>query len=129
MKHPLHQNEEYPAHVVLFDLAAQEGCDGEPYDQMQEAGEIIKRNNENINQLEACLKRNLVKIDELEATVKGRVTGLEAIVKELTDDIADQCEIDYPLKYRQQYPASFGKKYKRDMEVVVRGRALLKGGG
>lgn len=31
-----------PLSKVLLDLAAQENCDGEPYDQMQEAAEYIE---------------------------------------------------------------------------------------
>jgi hypothetical protein len=32
-----------PIAKVLSDLAAQENCDGEPYDQMQDASEYIKK--------------------------------------------------------------------------------------
>jgi hypothetical protein len=44
IKHPLAVNQErlYPIQAVLQDLAAQENCDGEPYDQMQAAAEYIK---------------------------------------------------------------------------------------
>ncbi len=43
MKHPLSQDQqrEYPTTTVLRDLASQENCDGEPYDQMIEAAEQI----------------------------------------------------------------------------------------
>lgn len=41
IKHPLKWNELYPIQVVLQDLASQEGCDGEPYDQIMEASEYI----------------------------------------------------------------------------------------
>ena len=41
MKHPLHGDKEYPTSTVLRDLASQEGCDGDPYDQMVEAADEI----------------------------------------------------------------------------------------
>lgn len=43
IKHPLAVNQErlYPIQSVLKDLAAQENCDGEPYDQMQLAADYI----------------------------------------------------------------------------------------
>lgn len=41
MKHPLHGNKEYSTTTVLRDLASQENCDGEPYDQMVEAANQI----------------------------------------------------------------------------------------
>ena len=56
IKHPLKWNELYPIQSVLMDLACQEGCDGEPYDQMVEAREYI-------NELEGKLK-NVLKIIE-----------------------------------------------------------------
>ncbi len=43
MKHRLHQNRDYPTVTVLRDLASQENCDGEPYDQMIEAADEIER--------------------------------------------------------------------------------------
>jgi len=51
IKNPLAVNQErlYPIQSVLKDLAAQENCDGEPYDQMQLAAEYI-------NGLELLLK-------------------------------------------------------------------------
>ncbi len=39
--HPL-TGKEAPIYQVLHDLAAQENCDGEPYDQMVQAAESIK---------------------------------------------------------------------------------------
>lgn len=43
IKNPLAVNQErlYPIQSVLKDLAAQENCDGEPYDQMQLAADYI----------------------------------------------------------------------------------------
>jgi len=41
IKHPLKFNQLYPIQTVLMDLASQENCDGEPYDQMMEASEYI----------------------------------------------------------------------------------------
>ena len=41
IKHPLKWNELYPIQTVLMDLASQENCDGEPYDQIIEASEYI----------------------------------------------------------------------------------------
>lgn len=38
--HPLHGSM-YPIQRVLRDLAAQESCDGEPYDQMIQAADYI----------------------------------------------------------------------------------------
>lgn len=38
--HPLHGSM-YPIQTVLRDLAAQENCDGEPYDQMIQAADYI----------------------------------------------------------------------------------------
>jgi hypothetical protein len=43
IKHPLHQGKLYPITTVLRDLASQENCDGEPYDQMIEAADEIYR--------------------------------------------------------------------------------------
>lgn len=42
--------------VVLSDLASQENCDGEPYDQMQEASEYIQELEQKINDLETELE-------------------------------------------------------------------------
>ena len=43
IEHPLQTNGKlYPIHVVLMDLASQENCDGEPYDQMVIASDYIK---------------------------------------------------------------------------------------
>jgi hypothetical protein len=41
--HPLHPEGSPPVHIsaVLRSLASQEGCDGDPYDQMQRAAEHI----------------------------------------------------------------------------------------
>jgi hypothetical protein len=50
VKHPLSaSNSFYPIQQVLRDLAAQENCDGDPYDQMIQAADYI---------------------DELESTIK-----------------------------------------------------------
>ena len=39
--HPLHFGRPYPVQTVLRDLASQEGCDGEPWDQMMEAAAAL----------------------------------------------------------------------------------------
>lgn len=57
IKHPLKWNELYPIQTVLMDLASQENCDGEPYDQMMEASEYI-------SELEGKLKIVLDIIEE-----------------------------------------------------------------
>ena len=57
IKHPLKWNELYPIQTVLMDLAGQENCDGEPYDQMVEASEYI-------SELEGKLKTVLKIIEE-----------------------------------------------------------------
>lgn len=57
IKHPLKWNELYPIQTVLMDLASQENCDGEPYDQMMEASEYI-------SELEGKLKIVLEIIEE-----------------------------------------------------------------
>lgn len=43
IQHPLRQsfNQYYPVQTVLRDLASQENCNGEPYDQMITAAEYI----------------------------------------------------------------------------------------
>jgi len=41
IEHPL-TGKEAPIYQVLHDLAAQENCDGDPYDQMVQAAEAIK---------------------------------------------------------------------------------------
>ena len=53
IKHPLKWNELYPIQTVLMDLASQENCDGEPYDQMVEASEYIS---ELVGKLKIVLK-------------------------------------------------------------------------
>ena len=42
--HPLHPEGSPPVHIsaVLRSLASQEGCDGEPYDQMMQAADYIE---------------------------------------------------------------------------------------
>ena len=57
IKHPLKWNELYPIQTVLMDLAGQENCDGEPYDQIMEASEYI-------SELEGKLKTVLKIIEE-----------------------------------------------------------------
>jgi hypothetical protein len=49
-------NRDEPARAVLRSMAGQEDCDGEPYDQMQEAADHIQR-------LEECLDMALGWID------------------------------------------------------------------
>ena len=41
IKHPLKWNELYPIQTVLMDLASQENCDGEPYDQIAITAQYI----------------------------------------------------------------------------------------
>ncbi len=57
MKHPLHQNKDYPTHVVLLDLAAQGDCDCVPNDQMREAAMELVQLNEKIVELSAEVDR------------------------------------------------------------------------
>ena len=43
IKHPLNRKDHLcPIQDVLIDLAAQEGCEGEPYDEMTQAADYIK---------------------------------------------------------------------------------------
>lgn len=54
--HPLSQVKQ-PIQVVLRALAAQEGCDGEPFNEMQLAAEYIDR-------LESCITKLIQKHEE-----------------------------------------------------------------
>ena len=51
-----HRGAKVPLWVLLCDLASQENCDGEPYDEMQEASEYILELEAKINELEECLR-------------------------------------------------------------------------
>lgn len=52
IKHPLrYQDDLVPVQQVLRDLAAQENCDGEPYDQMMLAADYIDRLESQIKKL------------------------------------------------------------------------------
>lgn len=46
-----------PIADVLHRLAAQENCDGEPYDQMQQAGDYIKELEKRLEQAEGRIKQ------------------------------------------------------------------------
>ena len=52
-----HLGKMMPLWVILSDLAAQENCDGEPYDQMQEASEYIKELEELVTELEQVISK------------------------------------------------------------------------
>ncbi len=43
VRDPLRNGEMRPAHQVLSDMAAQEGCDGEPYDTMQAVADALAK--------------------------------------------------------------------------------------
>jgi len=49
VKHPLKWDKLYPIQTVLMDLASQENCDEEPYDQMMKAGEYISELEKKLN--------------------------------------------------------------------------------
>lgn len=57
--HGLDDKPKAPIRTRLRDLASQEGCDGEPYDTMQEAAEYIERIELELGELYgAVLERN-----------------------------------------------------------------------
>ncbi len=56
IKHP-YTGKEISIQAALRDLASQEGCDGEPYDQMQLAAECIDR-------YESCITKIVQKCEE-----------------------------------------------------------------
>lgn len=56
IKHPLKWNKLYPIQIVLMDLASQENCDGEPYDQMMEASEYISELERRVKNLEDIVR-------------------------------------------------------------------------
>lgn len=66
VKHPNSiVNRLYPVEAVLQDLAAQEGCDGEPYDEMQEASTYITELNDYIDHLEKEIRKKDLKSKKL----------------------------------------------------------------
>lgn len=56
IKHPLKWDKLYPIQQVLEDLASQENCDGEPYDQMIEAAKYITELEGRLKNLEEVIK-------------------------------------------------------------------------
>jgi len=61
-----HRGEEMPLWVVLSDLAAQENCDGSPYDEMQIASDYIKALEEELEPYREMEKRLYEKIRKLD---------------------------------------------------------------
>ncbi len=61
-----HRDQETPLWVVLSDLAAQENCDGSPYDEMQIASDYIKALEEELEPYREMERRLLEKIGVLE---------------------------------------------------------------
>lgn len=64
-----HRGHMVPLSVVLSDLASQEGCDGEPYDQMMMASEYIDELENIIHQYTKMVAEINTKLDKI---LKGK---------------------------------------------------------
>ncbi|MDF1807945.1 hypothetical protein [Hyphomonas sp.] len=58
--------------------------------------------------------------------LEARVAELEVLLSEAAQDLTEYVDYDYPQKSREQYP-DIARRHKRDMDLVFRIRAALKG--
>ncbi len=111
--HPLHPfDPKYPISSVLNDLAAQENCDGEPYDQMVEAADYI-------DELESIIHEQANIIPELEKTI----IGLRMKEKRLTpkQKKKKECNCKRPTTVEYNHKK---KKRKRNSGIVIKYETL-----
>lgn len=72
-----HRDQMVEISTVLSDLASQEGCDGEPYDEMMEAAEYITELEEKISIMEKALKNIANPLDCLLKIAKKSRTDID----------------------------------------------------
>jgi hypothetical protein len=58
----------------------------------------------------------------------ARIAALEAGLRECANDLVAYVNVEYPISLRDEYPEIYERQYVREMEPVVRARALLDGG-
>lgn len=96
---------EYDIVTVLLDLAAQENCDGEPYDQMQQAGLYIR-------ELRTQLAERDATISELESQINASAIFHDGHEAQMTERDA---EIERLREWQAEAVAHFTK-----MQTVIR---------
>lgn len=86
----------HPQHIasVLHQMASGEGCDGEPYDQMQQAGDYINFLEDQLAQAQADLANradDLHQIREMQAQLAQAIKERDGLAKDRTE-MADELE-------------------------------------
>lgn len=127
-----HLGREVPLWSLLMDLAGQEGCDGEPYDEMQMAGEYIKEleerlSSEHILELELKneeLEKELYPYRKMERNLMKRIRELDA--KEMEErDKKEEPAIEVGPGSHNDQPALGAKSYNGTCIICGNGRTEL----